>query len=1719
MSRTQQVIERELRLFKNVIKKNSEEIHNLLHEDTSQMNQTICETLLSETAVNLEKYSRAVEELMCALGDTTDVSKEQEVFEELATLNLNVAKITSEVKLAAQEFPNSSQSQSENSQIATNLISKRSRIKYEDLPTFDGTMSKFLDFKGYFETMVHDDSTIPLKEKLLALRKCLKDSAAEVLRDLPPGEDAYTIAWEAVLDRYEDKIDIIDSYLREFIFLPRITHESKLRELMDRITRSLRGLKASKENPDNWSTIITFLVYSKLDFQTQKDWQKTISDRTKYPNWKEFEAFLLNRAKAVKQLEDKQKSSKKAYNVTSNKNEKYVRKCVACQKSDHLLFSCETFNKMTAGERLDLVRNNKLCYNCFNRNHHTRECEVRKCCKICGYKHHTLLHIEKNSTKSTSSSVDSNAKQVVNDTNNVNNVTELSNEKKGFTVARPNGDAAMLPSAVVKFVSKFKRGNARALLDACSQVTLIGDAFVKINKIPVYSAEENPIAVGGLKATVNKFVELELRSRFNDFKIIIHADIVPQKALSYVASNIEDCDLLKKIHKYDLAETAITSKALSIANVDMLIGANYLPQIMNQEMVTIENILLQDTKFGWAVSGLWNQKPTNEKADSPSCFLTIQDIHDQLQKFWETENKENLEETSEHLKCTEHFEKTYTRTPEGKFSVRLPLKEDRTVLKNNRNKALAQFIRAEKNRPQECRQLYIDFMREYEALGHMTKIPSDPESKELRYYIPHRAVFRPEKTTSKLRVVFNAGFKTPSGKSLNDILMNGPVLQPEMFDTILKFRDYPVAFVADIEKMFRCIEVQPQDRALQTILWREREDEEISEYQLNTVTYGTVCGTFLATGCLQKLADEAQTERARDAIKNNFYVDDLLTGAQTISEALELQKEIHETLLSGGFKLRKYKSNSSDFLAQIDPDRIEESSSKTICGESGTSLLGLNWEPTSDVFRPKMNGISWNIEIVSKKTILAEISKVFDPIGLMSPVTVKGKLLMQSLWKSKIDWDVPVSGKIRAEFQKYIENLQKLQCFALPRCLSSLQNIVSKALFGYSDASEEVYSAAVYMRTENAIGEVSSHLICAKTKVGPINGSTIPRMELRAAELLAELLHRVEKILNVNKESVFAFSDSKVVLAWLSKPYDQWKAFVANRVKKIVSVVPSDRWFYVNTRENPADLATRPKNTEEFLKSDLWFYGPLFMREEWTIDSLKTRVINESVEIERRKLKLACKIVINEDNLYLYNFVKRFSSYNRLLIVFAHIQKFINRSRKLDLVNNENAKVLNYRKANIAIVKLIQKFEFSEEYESLLENNPLPKNSKLKSLLPFLDKEGVMRWSTRIINSNMSYDRKFPMILLAKSHFVTLLVRHVHVRYYHASNSFIYTFLSFMYKFVGDIKRVIKSEIHRCVTCVRYRGETKPQLMGDLPKERVTISRPFTTTGVDFAGPFDCRLIATRSKTTKIYLALFICFTTRAIHLELVFSLTSEDFLKSLKRFTNRRGLPNLMWSDRGTNFKGAAGYLDLQHDTIQSAVAKEGINWKFLLAKTPHRGGFWEAGVKAAKKPLLRQLKGVILNYDEYATLFTEIEGILNSRPLCYRTYGTSETEIITPGHFLIGDYMKAVPEPEDGQYKLKLSRRYHELKNRINQFFRVWSKDYMNQLQQRSKWLDAQPNLEVDQVVLLKDDETKPYEWPLARITKVFPVDGVVRTVEVFSKGKTSKKAVNFIIPLPKD
>ncbi|XP_055527798.1 uncharacterized protein LOC129720360 [Wyeomyia smithii] len=553
-----------------------------------------------------------------------------------------------------------------------------------------------------------------------------------------------------------------------------------------------------------------------------------------------------------------------------------------------------------------------------------------------------------------------------------------------------------LSTALVRIVDVNGIGHyARALLDSASQSHFISDSLCQ--KLGLKRTRINiPVSgIGQAIVSVKYRVEISLQSRFGKFLHNLDCLVLPKLTVSLPSAHV-DISHWQIPRKLPLADPKFNVSH----GVDLIIGAElFFSLIESHQLVLADKYpILQKTMLGYVVCG---KHSANESATVACHVVTYQNLNIQLEKMWEVENLDiGKALTQEEQEVENHFQQTVSRDTDGRYVLRLPLRESLIpLLASSYEQAKRRFLLMEKrfSRDNTLRDEYVKFMDDYESMGHMEVGSSVAGS---QYFLPHHAVYRLESSTTKTRVVFDVSSKGSGTLTLNDVLRIGPTVQPTLLAT---------------------------DRSYQQIVWRRDSSMPLQIYQLKTVTYGLASSPYQAARVLNKLAEDEghKFPLASKVVTNRFYVDDCLAGSDSLEEATEICRQLRELLGVGGFTLRKWSTNCQTVLQHI-PSELWESDSLMEIGRSTVTALGLLWNPRNDSFSfkiPTLPGLS----TVTKRIVVSETSQLFDPLGLLGAVVVNARMFVQCLWAKHVSWDEEVYSEESAWWKDFRSEFTLLQ--------------------------------------------------------------------------------------------------------------------------------------------------------------------------------------------------------------------------------------------------------------------------------------------------------------------------------------------------------------------------------------------------------------------------------------------------------------------------------------------------------------------------------------------------------------------------------------------------------------------------------------------------------------------------------------------------------------------
>ncbi|XP_058817361.1 uncharacterized protein LOC131680666 [Topomyia yanbarensis] len=908
-------------------------------------------------------------------------------------------------------------------------------------------------------------------------------------------------------------------------------------------------------------------------------------------------------------------------------------------------------------------------------------------------------------------------------------------------------------------------------------------------------------------------------------------------------------------------------------------------------------------------------------------------------------------------------------------------------------------------------------------------------------------------------------------------------------------------------EMFHQIKIRAPDCQSQRFLFRDHPSGCPQVYVMDVATFGSTCSPASAQHVKNLNAEEFADEypRAATAIRYNHYVDDYLDSFETLQKAIKVVNEVKFVHSKGGFTLRNFSSNEVGVLEGIGETTMPSSKNLDLeRGEKSESVLGIKWIPYEDVFvysfgmRDDIQRILHEDHIPTKREIARVAMSLFDPLGFVAFFLVHGKILLQDTWAKGTEWDQQIPDDLNKRWRQWSELFGQLNQIRIPRCYFRSpfpKNLDRLQLHVFVDASEMAYAAVAYFRLEsNSCVQVA--LVGAKVKVAPLKTLSIPRLELKAANLGVRLAGSIQSQHSYPINFRYFWGDSKTVLAWIkSIDHRRYHKFVAVRVGEILTTTEPNEWMYVPSKLNVADLATK------------WGIGPqLTMNSPWIQphDFFQTTERNwptqQPIEPTEEELRNAhCHFA----HFALVEFTW-FSSWTKMHRSVAYVLRFINNIRRKKGRAKELGNLTSdeLRLAEEELWKMAQGDVYPDEIAVLVQtqgppdrrHNVVDKASDIYTKWPFLDENKVLRSRGRIGAAPYTpTEAKFPVIL-PKQHLITLLVDWFHRRFRHANRETVFNEIRQRFD-ISQLRRLLDKVTRSCVWCRIAKSSPRPPAMAPLPEMRVTsFIRPFTFTGMDYFGPV---LVRMGRSNVKRWVALFTCLTTRAIHLEVVHSLSMESCIMAVQRFVSRRGMPREFWSDNATCFQGTSNKLDMHNKMMAEKFTTSQTTWKFILPASPHMGGAWERLVRSVKVAIGATLDGTRKPDDEtLETILLEAEAMINSRPLTYIPLESADQEALTPNHFLLGNSsgIKFLPTgPIDSRSTLRSS--WNLARFISDGFWNRWLKEYLPVITRRCRWLKEVKDLEVGDLVLVVGEAARN-QWTRGRIEAVFPgQDGRVR------------------------
>ena len=1562
------------------------------------------------------------------------------------------------------------------------------RLPKLGLPIFSGERRLFFEWWGLFEVSIHKNSTLSSAEKFAYLKKALEDGEAN---SVVSGRQVweYSEAIDLLQSEYGDK-EYIEGLLMEDLWeLKPLNEKDKLAEqrvFINKLEKTVRGLRSLGIKTREVGRALKPVLYRKLPFSWRLQFErfKEENQRAKADeNLTDEAASVVSSSTAVaeafeqllsfmrKEISMRTRAGEESEGVKlptagsfhvrdrdvqepRSKNdapkEWKPRPCIFCERS-HESKDCRIGAKMSLSERKQLVERKRVCFSCLKPNHFAKDCKRRPTCVVCSKGHHAILCPGPGERKKDSCE------------------KEKGQDTTGFVSSKGGQYDVCLPVINVWAISNGKKRSVYALIDSGCQNSYVTEKLMSSLELKSVGEEFLRHTLFGGNQTEAKHhqrVRFEIAALNGQESVEIESLV--EKTL---------CGRLKQI-PYGPWVEEFAKKGVKVpwfaqdnnVEIDVVLGADVAADFLIGERVAKSEYGPVAIKgdYGLFVMGKY---PCASSSVEKQCLFRTSTSE---KEYWELESlgiKDPIEvQTQEEIEeeTMKHFKETVQRDEEsGRYIVALPWIDSEKRLPVSFDQAFRRLLSltrklVSQGKYDQYNQMFEDWVIE----GIIEEVPENELNKKCGvHYLAHRAVFREDKETTKCRPVFDASAGKPS---LNDSLYKGPNLMTILTGVLNRFRMFAVGLAADLQKAFLQIMLRKEDRDFTRFLWwTDSAQEKLRVFRFKRVVWGVASSPFHLNAVVQEHLKNEQENFPSTAEKlaRSLFVDDCLLSTDSLEEAQILKKETTTIFSKAGFCFKKW----------------------MVSGDEGeVSVLGVVWDSKKDTLSPQVKKLEIPFECrVSKRVILSFAQRVFDPVGVTYPALLLPKLLIQKLWIEKASWDDPVSSEMSEIFLKWAKQLPELMKIRIPRHIAYSE---TSELHVFQDASTEALGVCVFMRTETSTGEVIVRLVGAKTKVAPIQKATVPRLELVACVMGVRFANTLCSELDFNRSKVSYWTDSATALAWIRRD-KIWAVFVRNRVEEIRKTSQIGQWSHCPGALNPADLPSRGCSPEELVQSK-WWEGPAWLRnpkESWPKGD---PVADENLVSEELKKTATVAMVSVQSESLAVRLAKRFSSFTRIVRYVCWIRRMITAKIEGKVVSKESISSEELERAEIQLWKLVQREAYEEEM-----SGEINKDSSIFKLKPFV-KDGLIRIETRVIFSGE--DERFckPIVLPGNHPLVSRKIEEEHRRLCHANAGIVLASLRDTL-WITDGRRNVRSVVKSCGKCRRF--SVKPMKVSEapLPAGRCTLGRVFQVVGVDYAGPVFLK------DGKKAWIAIFTCAVYRAVHFELVSSLSTEHFLLAFQRFVSRRGRPQTIYSDNGTNFVGAENHLkEIDWDVIERDPCLMKIAWIKNAPASPWWGGFFERIVRMLKELIRRSLGRSILSAEHFYTVLVRCEGVLNGRPLTVVSDDNEDLKALTPNHFLL---QGGSVDTTDVDFVVAehFKKQASVMSNMFQSFQSRFRNEYLGILAKRSVLENDIPN--VGDVVLVVN-EGKRISWPLGIIVELlFGSDGLVRAVTLKVGDKT--------------
>ncbi len=1387
---------------------------------------------------------------------------------------------------------------------------------------------------------------------------------------------------------------------------------------------------------------------------------------------------------------------------------------------DHHSFQC---NDGTVESRKKLAVSKQFCFKCLLR-HPGVPCTSSYICP-CGGPHTRVLCPTNGVRTPPAPAVNSSSNNLNGQTrtsavppSSPHSISNQTSPKSGITMSIPSAGVKstsnsnrehlrfsrpeLLTTYYETVVVKINNEMVRVQLDSGAGRTLILQELADRLKLRLYS--KHNLTLGGFDGlssqSSDRLVTANLRSvkTHHSFKMVMcvtpRIDHRPRAATRYLWNALQR-------DGYELSD----SPEYDQMPISIVIGAEYYRLLFRGNYVNYsDDLSVRPSVFGWVLTGTTEEDSGSftRTRHQPRVGLVKSISQSEDEEFLQSIEAASLStptadaklmlanNSNDYLSSTssndgkledefnQEFISKKVSVKDGRYSVKLEWIEP-VEMGNNKQIALTRHHRLE--RSLEARNLSLAYAKEFgEMVSNFTEPATEPCKSSKCYYMPHHPVIRMDKDTTKMRIVFDASSYATGTKPLNDNLFKG-VVKWDLLDVLLRFRFGQHALIADVEKAFLQIEVDPDDRDAFRFWWKD-ETGQLTTRRFKVVPFGTSISPYLLYTVFSHLFTtmESKYPEVVPAIRDRMYVDDVIISFQnaTAEELDKFRSMSVELFKEASMNLRKFRTNHPQLDEQwAGPDRAPSA-----------KVLGHAWTVLADLFAPSIDISPYQLLVsLTKREFTAFVQSVYNPTGIVAPFNVKLKLALRELWALKLRWDEPIPDANLQEALELIRDAQLVNSMIAPRnVLPDGGSVPSLRI--YADASEKAVAVVAYCCSAKG----NYHLL-AKTKLA--RTATMPELELDALGMAAAAANQLSLVYPFSR--VIICGDSKCNLQRLQQHPNKQKPSIALRIRKITKLAPTATFRHVSTKDNLADIASRGSTMAQLVKAKHWLEAPELPTSTQFEHTISSQVMSVTASPADDQDPCTCT---------------RYSTYKLAVGTY----RIVGRLLKQMTIKYDDLSELDL--ALILLIREVQRIHFSDQISSVDEkgNISFDKQSTLQNFGAHVDQYGLVRLRTRLEQTvNFSYEEVHPIILPPHCHFSRLVIANTHHQLFHPGVDRTCSSIRERFYIINQ-RRMVKHFVNKCVICRRKRHLPTSIRHGPVPSFRYDVfSPPFANTGIDLFGPVKVPM----ENDAKAYGVIYVCATSRLVFIDAIPDMTAESVFQSVTHFVARNGLPRMFYSDNGKQLIKVKNDLQkyLEEMTLKRPDQEYRLEWQHLTAHSPWKGGFYERLNRSIKEALAtfsldrsvstQSIAGRVngrkakLTLDQLKQVFAEIESMINNRPLFEH-----EGKVIRPIDFRAGQGSFQMPLacnlPARYQ-KPNIIRDYKAFQKKVNHYRKLWKTNYILELRSFHQHTEKQKvprRFEVGDVVHVKAPSTRLDQWPLGVVTHVFDSsDGISRSVKV--------------------